>query len=242
LISAFFFDLVGTLVEESAAALRTENGYYGIQVKAIHGSLEKDGLSVEWSSFRNQYEKIRIKQRKRSERTLREYDVCKRVADTLRFFRYHIPSTSDIIRRAVDAYMKLYIDSLKISQSTYDVLGTLAARYELGLVTNFAHSPGAYQAMNRFALKPFFKAVVVSGEIGWKKPSERIFAVALHKLSVPPEKAIFIGDDYEVDIVGAKNAGIRTVFLCKEPINCEKADATIESLRELPPAIKQLLR
>jgi len=240
MISAILFDLVGTLIEETSKVLNTEQGYYEIQVKAIHRSLEKDDISVDWPSFKNYYEQVRIRQKARSRRTLREYDMCKRVSDTLRFFNYDVSSISNIMRRAVDAYINIYIDSLKISQSTYDLLRKMAAKYKLGLVTNFAYSPGAYRILDQFDLRPFFKALVVSGEVGWKKPSQHIFEIALSQLSIKPEEAIFVGDDYEVDIVGAKKAGMRTIFLCKEPANNEKADFTIESLIELPSAIKRL--
>ncbi len=242
MISAILFDLVGTLVEESSSDLNTKNGYYEIQVKAIHCSLEKDNISVDWPLFKKQYEQVRMRQKEKSRQTLKEYDMCKRVSDTLHFFNYELPSTSKVIRRAVDAYMIPYVNSLRIKQSTYNLLRTLATKYNLGLVTNFAYSPGAYRVLERFALRYFFKVIVISGEIGWKKPSKRIFKIALSQLSFKPEEAVLVGDNYEADIVGAKKAGMRTVFLCKEPIDGEKADITIESLTELPLAIEQLLR
>ena len=127
MVSAILFDLVGTLIEESASDLNTKNGYYEIQVKAIHRSLEKDGISVDWPLFKDQYEQVRIRQKEKSEQTLREYDMCKRVSDTLRFFNYKVPFMSHIIRRAVDAYMIPYINSLQIKQSTYDLLRMLAS-------------------------------------------------------------------------------------------------------------------
>ena len=241
MIFAILFDLVGTLIEESSSDLNTKNGYYEIQVKAIHCPLEKNDISVDWPLFKSQYEQVRIRQKEKSNQTLREYDMCKRVSDTLHFFNYELPSTSNIIRRAVNAYMIPYINSLRIKQSTYDLLRTLATKYNLGLVTNFAYPPGAYQVLDQFALRSFFKAIVISGEIGWKKPSKRIFDFTLSQLSLKPEEAVFVGDDYEADIVGAKKAGMRTVFLCKEPIDSQKADVIIGSLTELPLAIKQLL-
>ena len=239
-ISTILFDLVGTLIEESSSVLNTKDGYYGIQVKAIHCSLERDRISVDWPLFMSQYEQVRIRQQARSRQTLREYDMCKRVSDTLRFFDYDIPSISNVIRRAVDSYMNPYVNSLQIQKTTHDLMKTLVAKYKLGLVTNFPYSPGAYQVLDRFGLRPFFKAVVVSGEVGWKKPSQYIFEIALSKLSTKPEEAIFVGDDYKADIVGAKNAGMRTIFLCKEPFNSKIADITINSLVDLPSAIKQL--
>ena len=238
MISAILFDLVGTLIEEASEVfLNTEQGYYEIQVKAIHQSLEKDGISVDWASFRNRYEKVRNRQRERSKQTFREYDMCKRVSDTLSYFDYEVSPTSNIITKSVDAYMNLYIDILKIKEHTYDVLKTLATRYKLGLVTNFAYSPGAYRVLDHFALKPFFKAIVISGEVGWKKPSRHIFEIALSRLSVKPEEAIFVGDDYEADILGPNKLGMKTIFLCKERNDSETADATIGSLMELPSTI-----
>ncbi len=240
LLSAVLFDLVGTLIEESSSVLNTADGYYENQVKAIHGSLEEDGISVDWSSFKNRYEQVRIRQKERSRQTLREYDMCERVSDTLSFFNCDVSSASNIIRRAVDAYMIPYIISLRIAQSAYDLLKTLYAEYKLGLVTNFAYPSGAYRILDRFVLRPFFKAIAISGEVGWKKPSQRIFEFAPSRISAKPEEAIFVGDDYEADIAGAKKTGMKTIFLRKESINSGKADATIESLIELPSAIKRI--
>ena len=107
-------------------------------------------------------------------------------------------------------------------------------------MTNFAYSPGAHRILDQVALRPFFKAVVISGEVSWKKPSQHIFKIALSKLSTKPEETIFVGDDYEADIVGAKNVGMKTVFLSKESNEYQKTDITIESLKELPSAIKQI--
>jgi len=240
MIKAVLFDLVGTLIEESSRILSTEQGYYELQVKAIHQSLEKDDILVDWSSFKDRYGQIRNEQRERARKTLREYDLCERVSDTIRFFNYDAPPASNVIRRAVDAYMKLFIDSLRIHSSTYDVLKALAAEYRLGLVTNFAYSPGAYRILDQFSLRPFFRAIVISREVGWMKPSKHIFDFALSQRSIKPEEAIFIGDDYEADILGANNVGMKTIYLCKNPVNRDKADMVIECLTTLPSAIKQL--
>ncbi len=241
MICVVLFDLVGTLIEEQSNILNTKQGYYEIQVRAIHQSLEKDGIIVDWSLFRDQYTQIRTKQKERSEKTLREYDMRKRIADVLHFFDYEVLFTSDIVRRAVDAYMDVYVDSLRIDQASYGVLKELSVKYKMGLVTNFAYSPGAHEILDRFALRAFFETVVISGEIGWKKPSRRIFEFALSQLSVKPEETVFIGDDYEADIAGAKRTGMKTVYISKNvPSITDKADIAIRSLKEAPSAIKRL--
>ena len=63
---------------------------------------------------------------------------------------------------------------------------------------------------------------------------------SLSQLSVEPKKVIFVGDDYEADIQGAKNTSMKTIYLCKHPTDNEEGDVTIESLTEIPSAIKRL--
>ncbi len=164
------------------------------------------------------------------------------MSDTLHFFNYTVPHSSEIIKRAVDAYMLPFINSLRIHQSTYGILKTLSVKYTLGLVSNFAYSPGVHLVLDRFSFQSFFKTIVISGEIGWKKPSHHIFEMALSQLSIEPNRVLFVGDDYEADIKGSKKVGMKTIYLCKNPTNNEEADATIGSLTEIPSAIKRLLQ
>ena len=239
-LSALLFDLCGTLVEASSSVLDTKKGYYGIQVRAIHRSLRKNGVIVDWPSFWKYYELIRAEQQTRSRQTLREYDMCKRVSDTFRCLGIDISPSSELIKQAVNAYIVPYVNSLKINDYTRDLLKSLFVRYNLGLVTNFAYPPGAYAVLDKFRLRPFFKAVVISGELGWKKPSPKIFEEALSKLAVNSFQAAYIGDDIEVDTLGAKAVGLRTILISKKETKNSEADATIRDLRQLPSAIKQL--
>jgi putative hydrolase of the HAD superfamily len=240
LLKAILFDLVGTLIEDNTDILNTEQNYYAIQVKAIHNSLEKDGQSTDWTVFKRHYNIIRQRQKERSKQTLKEYNMCERVADTLSFFNYNIPFTSPIIKNSVDAYMKLFINTQQIQKTTYKVLRTLSLEFKLGLITNFSYYPGVYKILEKLNLKNYFKTIVTSGEIGWKKPSHKIFEIALFRLDVKPEETIFVGNDYEEDIMGAKKVGMKTIFLSKNPGLQEKADVVIESLLKIPKAIKGL--
>ena len=110
-------------------------------------------------------------------------------------------------------------------------------KYKLGLVTNFAYCPGAHQILDRFKLRPYFKVIVISGEVGLKKPSKKIYEITLSKLSTSAEKAVFVGNDYEADIKGAVNAGMKSVWLNRknEKLNPETPNPhyTIKSLTEL---------
>jgi HAD superfamily hydrolase (TIGR01549 family) len=86
-----------------------------------------------------------------------------------------------------------------------------AAGYRLGVVSN---SDGrAASALAACGLLAHFEIVIDSGEVGIEKPDPRIFALALERMGVAPDDAIYVGDLYEVDVVGARAAGLDVVLL-----------------------------
>jgi putative hydrolase of the HAD superfamily len=86
--------------------------------------------------------------------------------------------------------------------------------YLLGLVTNTSLPHSVVKAeFDQLALYDYFDTVVCSSEIVFRKPDRAMFEVALRSLNVKPVEALFVGDDYHADIVGAKNVGMKTVWL-----------------------------
>jgi HAD superfamily hydrolase (TIGR01549 family) len=99
---------------------------------------------------------------------------------------------------------------------TTSVLEELSRRYQLSLVTN---TQGQKSSDNhRLALFPqlerFFQVIIVAGESGVPpKPDIEPFRLCLEKMNILPHEAVFVGDDWRIDICGAKNAGIQPVWL-----------------------------
>jgi putative hydrolase of the HAD superfamily len=86
-----------------------------------------------------------------------------------------------------------------------------AAGLRLGVVSN---SDGRVeQALQAAGLRQYFDVVVDSALVGVEKPDPRIFEAALGALGVAPEEALYVGDLYEIDVVGARAAGIEAVLL-----------------------------
>lgn len=85
-----------------------------------------------------------------------------------------------------------------------------AAGLRLGVVSN---SDGRVeQALEAAGLRDYFDVVIDSALVGLEKPDPRIFRAALDALGVAPEEALYVGDLYEVDVLGAQAAGIRAVL------------------------------
>ena len=93
------------------------------------------------------------------------------------------------------------------------VLGELQGRYKLALISNFDHPPHVHRLLDELALRPFFDAVVVSGDVGIKKPDPAIFTPALEQTGLVANEALFVGDSPEDDVAGARAAGLRPVLI-----------------------------
>ena len=66
------------------------------------------------------------------------------------------------------------------------------------------------RSLKRVGIGDFLDPVVVSGEVGFVKPHPAPFTAALERLALAPEKVLFVGDRWDVDLLGARNAGMRT--------------------------------
>lgn len=82
---------------------------------------------------------------------------------------------------------------------------------------------------------------MVSEAVGLRKPDPRIFQLALERLNSRPEKSLFVGDNPEADIAGARRAGLRTVWMRNSHWSpAGPADAVCEQLSDLPRLIEGL--
>ena len=125
---------------------------------------------------------------------------------------------ADSDRRLPDpdgAFERLYAcfasaDAWQLLPGARVALSQLQSRgYRLGVVSNFdARLPGILEGLG---VLPFFDAVVLAGEVGVAKPAAAIFARALERIAVNAQEAVFIGDDAEKDLAGARGAGLRAL-------------------------------
>jgi putative hydrolase of the HAD superfamily len=102
----------------------------------------------------------------------------------------------------------------------------------LGVISNF--DSRLFGLLNGLGLAQFFDPVVISTHAGAAKPERGIFAHALARAGTPAEEAMHVGDSYEADVIGARQAGILPVFLDRQGKRAT-ADgcATVGSLLDL---------
>ena len=133
------------------------------------------------------------------------------------------------------------------SSSEEDLYATLAglrrAGYEMGLVSNtFVAGPVHDRHLELHGLLEFFPVRVYSSDTGYRKPDRRIFQIALARMGVRAEEALFVGDLVKTDVVGARNVGMKTVL--KQPWGTAPrhglADYVIRQVSDLPSVLNEL--
>lgn len=126
-------------------------------------------------------------------------------------------------------------DALATLHRNTPLLGALARRYRLGVVSNFYGNLAA--VCDDAAVGRYFDVIVDSTQAGCQKPDPRIFHVALGTLQLLPAAATFVGDSAPRDMAGAKAVGMPHIWLVAEPSAtkavCCPEDRTVQSLSAL---------
>lgn len=94
-----------------------------------------------------------------------------------------------------------------------------------------------YRKLEVLGLIHAFDFIVTSEEAGYEKPQERFFKKVLEKTQYGPEECLMVGDNWDRDILGALNAGMKAAWfrpdVKKEDVEPEKAEILYRSYEEL---------
>lgn len=102
----------------------------------------------------------------------------------------------------------------RVEPGTHELLADLRDRgYRLGIISN-TFVPGFVldRHLTGLGLIEFFPERIYSCDVGYRKPHRRIFEIALERIGVRPDEAIFVGDLPEVDLFGAYRMGMTPIW------------------------------
>jgi len=165
-------------------------------------------------------------------------DLRRRCAAVL---RDRLPAAGSL---GLDQVTDVLLDSLRFTPYP-DAAPTLAALRSAGIrlsvVSNWDCSLRSVLA--EVGLAGAVDAVVVSAEVGAQKPDAPIFVAALAALRCTAEESVFVGDSFEIDVAGARAAGLRAILLDRVARHAGDASERIFSLADLlalvlPSAVK----
>jgi HAD superfamily hydrolase (TIGR01549 family) len=165
--------------------------------------------------------------------------TCREVSSPERFRRAIVAAglSGDVDRAASEmsaAHMSTLAEAVDYGRDRSCLLQRLQGRFRLGLVSNFDHGPTARRILERAGIAHLFESVVISDDVGVRKPSPRIFRHALDALGTSAADCVFVGDDYEADVGGATGAGLRAVWIDRGDRPGSPAEVKLADVDRLP--------
>ena len=156
--------------------------------------------------------------------------------------------TEDVIRSALDAFFSVTERHWRTDEETIPTLRYLREQgYRLGMISNAGDDADVQRLVDQAELRSYFDIILTSAAEGIRKPNPRIFQKVLDYWDLAAGETLMVGDTLGADILGARNAGIFSVWLTRwaeTPANRAHVetihpDAAIARLSELPPLMER---
>jgi len=198
-----FFDLDRTLWDFEKSAMEAFREMYQIH------KLDKLGIP-EAEVFHTTYQE-------HNHRLWEKYRLGKIEKSELMWKRFHLAlldydvNNKELAMKLGNDYVRISPLKVNLFPHALEILSYLKPHYTLHLITN------GFQEVQEVKLKSsgmdiYFQYLITSEEAGAKKPKPGIFNYAFKKTGSRAEESLMIGDDYEVDIIGARKMGMDQVF------------------------------
>ena len=234
MIKGIFFDLYGTLID----ILTDENDPWVYSTLSRY--LSYHDVKIPPKELKKTYFEDIQSQLKQSNETRPEVDVYKIFSNMMHRYGNKTYSKSAIVDTAV-LFRSLTMRRFEVFQGVYEVLESLLEKYELSLISD-AQWVFTEPEMAMLGLTPYFKFRILSSRFGFKKPDVRLFDMAMKKLMINPKESVYIGDNPQKDLVGAKKAGMTFILFRSEfkPCNDFQPDRHFNDYSELLKILEEM--
>ena len=216
MIQAVFFDMDDTLYDTS--------GFASIARRAAVKSMVHNGLQC---SEEEGYEHLMEIVREKGSNYSKHFNILTN----------DINGSEDplIIVNGIITYHNTKFAMLKLQPDSFAILLYLKSKgYKVGLITNGKEFK-QWEKLIRLGLYPFFDEIVTSESVGVEKPDAKIYQIAMDRLNVTKGTSIMVGNNFDVDIMGAYNAGMQSMI-----INSKLTDEQNKKLEQLNYHVRQL--
>ncbi len=198
-ITDIFFDLDHTLWDFDKNSALTFNKIFNL-----------NKVKIDVDVFLQHYEPINLKYWKlyREEQIEKEALRFSRLNDT--FLAVGFSAEEALIHKLSNDYITHLTSFNHLFENTFEILDYLSTKYRLHIITN-GFDEVQNTKLNKSKIHTYFKTITNSENAGVKKPNPKIFNYALQLAQTTAQNSIMVGDNYEADILGAKNIGMDVV-------------------------------
>ena len=153
-----------------------------------------------------------------------------RLADTFRKLKIQVEDT--MINKLSYDYIDNLTDFNNLIPGAIEILEYLDNKYNMHIITN-GFKEVQERKLKESTITKYFKTIIISEEVGYKKPNPIIFNYALEKANAVNTTSLMIGDSYQADILGALNVGINAILFNYHNIDPSDDIISVNSLSDL---------
>lgn len=208
---AVLFDLGSTLIYFDGAHEQA----YAKSNEALWEALKSAGLELNREQFLEDFTSRMRQYFAEREMEFIEYTTAYILRTLLGEYGFHdLPDS--LIQPALNARYAVSQAYWKREIDTLPTLEELRCRgYRMGMISNAGDDTDVQTLIDLAEIRPYFEAIITSASLGIRKPNPLIFKIMLDKMGLPAEKAVMVGDTLGADILGARNAGIFSVWITR---------------------------
>jgi HAD superfamily hydrolase (TIGR01549 family) len=201
MIKAIIFDFGQTLVNSA-------DGFRAAEKEAQAKLFSNLGLTIQ-TDFLTNYRRLRKELHEQSNfsRKFLFHEI---------YYYYCLTPNEKLLEQWETEYWETVKANTLLFPEALEVLKALNEKYQVSMITNTQGQKTA--GTHRISLFPeiekFFKVIIVAGENGIPpKPAPDPFRICLEKLQIKASEAVYVGDDYRIDVCGARDAGLHPIWL-----------------------------
>ncbi len=224
-IKGIIFDVNGTLID-----IHT-NEWHDEVYRVMSNLLSYQGMELNPEVIKDLYFRIIMEQRLASGERQPEFDAIgvfrEIVAQHATDFTRALPheKLEQLPRFLAEVHRAAARERLQLYPGVEETIQELQTYYALSIVSD-AQSAYALPELNAVGLSGYFDPIIVSGDLGYRKPDRRLFEAALSAMKLEPAEVLFVGNDLYRDVHGPQKLGIKTVFFKSGETAKDKEKAT----------------
>lgn len=234
-ITAVIFDLGDTLITHTIdEASREEDAS-----KEVQDLLSREGYSISEVFYRQLKMEMWRNWKEDFARSGQEFEIDLFLNHLLCRLGVKQEEAARLVPSITNIIYQSDLKSLVLKPTVKETLTKLQdTSFKLGIISNSSYSyDHIMEILNRLTIANYFDAVLVSSRHKIRKPNPVIFEKALQSLGASANNAVFVGDDPQVDIQGAKSVGMKTILLADRKTEANRLNdrdtKTVERVAEI---------
>jgi putative hydrolase of the HAD superfamily len=232
MVTHLIFDFFGTLVHY------TPGRFHELPYEKTYQLLRDQSITISYEEFVRHFSSTFQILEQTSKETLNEFHMYEVVTKFfLKTFDMHI--NKDYLHSFTESYIQEWNRGTVFLPDITNFISNIATQYNISILSNTHYPDLVHRNLKQMGIANYFSHVLTSVEYGKRKPHASIFQEMLNRLQISVSQAVYIGDTYEDDYVGATTSGLRCILIDSKQKHANSLITRVDSLFDVPRFIKR---